>query len=230
LVGHFHASYFASALLIDEKKLTKDFESFFQSPEWDEEAFLELSDKYDCTKKSFVHRIAQILPRNFGMNQLFYFRMNYQPDKDEFHFVKEIHLSELHTPHRTRFNESYCRKWITVSLLKELAASDQQSMAGAQRSFFDSEGSEYLCFSLAYKVSLDSNLLECVTVGFRVDEALNEKVKFLEDPKIPHKKVSQTCHTCAFTDCTERVAPYEPTDRDLSSIIDNWQASELNFT
>ena len=58
---------------------------------------------------------------------------------------------------------------------------------------------------------LKEKMNRCVSLGLRVDKALKEKVKFLNDPEFPVMEVNQTCERCPLdkSQCSVRTAPRE---------------------
>jgi hypothetical protein len=61
--------------------------------------------------------------------------------------------------------------------------------------------------SLAYPQELDPDIKVCVTLGVMVNPELKKRVKFLDDPQIPHRQVADTCEQCGVENCESRVAP-----------------------
>jgi hypothetical protein len=60
--------------------------------------------------------------------------------------------------------------------------------------------------SMARPLSILKQINVSVTLGFEIDAQLKEKIKFLNDEKIPVRKVNQTCERCSIFDCQERIA------------------------
>jgi hypothetical protein len=71
-------------------------------------------------------------------------------------------------------------------------------------------GDEVLFISIGRALRLSTKKNRCVSLGLRVDKALKEKVKFLNDPQIPVMEVNQTCERCPLADseCSLRTAPH----------------------
>ena len=55
-----------------------------------------------------------------------------------------------------------------------------------------------------------------VTIGFYIDEALRQRIKFIDDPSIKSRIVNTTCERCAWTDCEDRIAPPIQVEREKS--------------
>jgi hypothetical protein len=159
----------------------------------------------------FFHRLTNLLPQFFGIKRLFFLRFSHTPKTNEFTLTKELHLTRRHQPHGNAIRENYCHRWITLWLLKDLqklqlANAYLQPIAGAQRSKYVGSDDEYLCLTIARPghPTPDTNI--SVTIGLQIDKTLKEKIRFINDPKIPTRTVSQTCERCPITDCEERVA------------------------
>ena len=203
----FRGSYFASALLIPQEELIEKTREFIAKPKWDQSFVEDWAHGSIAPVSAIFHRLSQILPGHFGIEQIFFLRFNYEPSTGQPQLLKELHLSELHAPHEVKNQGHYCRRWVTTKLMEGLASSKDTLRAGVQRSTYSGTDKEYLCFSVAYRKELDPKQVECVTIGVRVDDRLKDRVSFLADPAVPRKTVSDACESCAVEDCAERAAP-----------------------
>ncbi|HSJ69632.1 MAG TPA: helix-turn-helix transcriptional regulator, partial [Anditalea sp.] len=75
ILNHFKASYFSCALIISEKEITKDLEDFLGQENLNEQRLLGLIEKYNVTPETLVYRITNILPKHFGLKELFFLRI-----------------------------------------------------------------------------------------------------------------------------------------------------------
>lgn len=207
LLGNFRAAYFASALLLPRDAFVAQLNEFIAQPSWDERALLKWVSASPAPVPAFFHRLSQVLPGQFGLDQIFFLRLDYDPERRHFRMLRELHLSELHAPHDVRSQAHYCQRWITTSLLEGLTGSKAEFRVGAQRSQYFGTEKEYLCFAVAFRKELEPQFAECVTIGIRVDDRLRARVKFLDDPAIPRRIVSDACEGCGVADCKERAAP-----------------------
>lgn len=209
VLNNFKASYFAGALLMEEESLVRDLQDFFGQATWQPALLQAMLTKYDVSPEMFMQRITNLLPRYFGIQSLFFLRFD-QPDADAAYLLtKELHLSRLHNPHGNELHENYCRRWVSIRLIRE-AREQAAGMApafvlGAQRSRYPNED-EYLCLSLA-RAGTATEPAVSVTVGLLCDDNLRQKVQFLNDPAIVQKRVNETCERCAIPDCEVRAAP-----------------------
>lgn len=215
LVSNFRAAYFAGALLLDRGLLVPDLQAFFAAPRWDGEALTALKRKYQATPEMFFHRLSQIIPRFFGLEQMYFVRFDHRRGTPDVRIGKELHYQRMHGTHSIGVNEHYCRRWVSVRSLMDLEARQRAGTAGdgfvpgAQRLRFYATGDEYFSMSLAYPHSLRGDTTNsCVTVGFLMNDALKQAVKFWNDPDLPAAVVGDTCERCGLTDCLDRaVAP-----------------------
>ncbi len=212
VLNHSRATYFSGALLIPREAFLADITQFFQYPKWDGDAFLSIMKKYDASPEMFYHRLTNIAPAFFGLDQLFFLRFVQNPTTDQYEVDRELHLSRRHHPHGNALLEHYCRRWVALSLLHDLNALQQEGKAvdtivRAQRSRFIGTDDEYLCFTIARPAYPAPNRNVSVTLGFLVNEALQDKIRFWNDPAIQLRDVNQTCERCALTNCAERAAP-----------------------
>ena len=214
VLSNMKASYFAGALLINRDLLVKDLRLFFESKEFDGDKLLAMMDKFDTSPEMFMHRLTNLIPRYFGLNNLFFLRFNNNLGQEEFSLSKELHLSQLHQPHRNELNEHYCRRWISIGIFQKLEEIKKQkkykgAIVAAQRSKYADSGNEYFCITLARRLGRTPHANLSVTIGFLVNNDFKKKVAFLDDANVPVKMVNETCERCGIADCKERVAkPY----------------------
>lgn len=211
VLNNFKAAYFSGAILMNRESLTKDLTAFFGERKWDSEAFITIMNKYKASPEMFFHRLISIVPRYFGLDNIFFIRFNNRLSTSEYKLTKELHLNREHQPYGNIFLEHYCRRWITVWMLQDLQSiqihkSYKGLLAGVQRSKFNGSDDEYLCFTIARPAHPTPDTNISVTLGLLVNEELKSKISFWNDPAIPVKEVSQTCERCPITDCAERVA------------------------
>lgn len=212
LLNNFKASYFSAAFLMNEKLIAKDVMSFAQLPSWDGKAFLSFLDKYNVTPEMLFQRLTNILPGHFGLNELFFLRLTGKNNLKQFGITKEIHLSRLHNPYANENNEHYCRKWVSLNIIKKLRTNKSLGKKGGviadvQISDYWNSDNEYLCLSFAKADDSGKADGVSVTLGFHINPELRKTLRFLGDPKLPKRLVNTTCERCSMPDCEFRVAP-----------------------
>ncbi|MEN7548622.1 helix-turn-helix domain-containing protein [Rapidithrix thailandica] len=211
LLNNYKATYFADAMLIPRKKLIIDLEEFFALTEWKPDAFVHLMEKYHQSPQMFYARLVSILPRFFGINKLFFLRLYNTPHTNHFKLTKEIHLAGLHNPHGTDLNEHYCRRWVSLTVFKELEELQVQKaykrpVCDAQISKYIDSDNQYFCISIARPLHPTQNTNCSLTIGIAINEEFKKKVKFWNDKAIDAKEVNETCERCSAFDCKERAA------------------------
>ncbi|RZL16434.1 MAG: ImmA/IrrE family metallo-endopeptidase [Hymenobacter sp.] len=215
VLNNFRASYFASALLMEEDSLVRDLAKVVGAKKWQPAALLALLTRYDVSAEMLLQRLAALLPKHFGLTSLFFLRFDQRQADAAFDLTKELHLSRLHNPHRNELHEHYCRRWVSLRLLAEARAAAAQAGPAAlpttlldvQRSRYLGTDDEYFCLTLARAGAPDAPAMS-VTIGLRCDEALQQQFKFLADlTAFPLTIVNETCERCPLTDCQERAAP-----------------------
>ncbi len=214
VLENFRSAYFAVALLLHREPLLSDLRVFFNQKKWSPDGFLSIMQGYQASPEMFFHRLTNLLPRFFGLNQLFFLRFSNEWGSTEYHLTKELHLTKLHHPHGNAVREHYCRRWLTIGLLDELHSAQAQkntpneaAIAGAQRSTYFGTTDEYLCLTIARAGFPTPNTNISVTIGLEVTDTLRQKIKFLDDAAIPTQIVNQTCERCPITDCAVRAVP-----------------------
>lgn len=208
VLNNMKASYFSGALLIPKNELVADMESFFNLKKWNPNALAEIMGKYNSSPEMFVHRLMNIIPKFFGLNNLFFLRINHDKGQKVFDMSKELHLSQRHNPHGNAMLEHYCRRWSALTIFN---AMDEQAYKGpiihAQRSQYIDSNNEYFCISFARRSKRDPNFRFSLTLGFLINNDFKKKVAFWNDTSVITREVNQSCERCPLTDCAERAAP-----------------------
>jgi XRE family transcriptional regulator, fatty acid utilization regulator len=214
VLNNFKGSYFSCALLLNRQQLVRRLEAVFAGEKFNSQEIVKIMDDFNVSPEIFMHRLTTLLPRYFGIQELFFLRFSTRNGSEEFELTKEMHLAGLHNPHANMMNEHYCRRWISINILKELSFQLRKGLyhkplCMAQRSRYFGNENEYLIISFA-KPAIDGiNINNSVSVGLLLTNQLKKKVKFWNDPAIPIRMVGETCQRCPATDCVERIAPPE---------------------
>ena len=214
VLNNFKASYFAGALLIDRDVLREDLARFFARPKWDGTALLEGMRRYDATPETFFHRLTQLIPRFFGLREIFFMRFSHAVRSQSYDLTKVLNLSRVPVPHGVGAGETYCRRWPALRLLREMERAGKRRGArpvavAAQRSHFLDDDAEFFVIAMARPLALSDRANSSVSLGFLVDEAFRERVRFWDDPSVPRVEVNLTCERCRLSskECRERAAP-----------------------
>lgn len=212
LLNNFKASYFAVALLIPEEQFTEAIKRIVMQPLWDAKPWLQLLQHYDVTPEMLMQRLTNILPKHFASDHLFFIRMSGDVKKNHFEMTKELHLSQLHNPYANALNEHYCRRWVSIDSLKQVAVLQEkkkfrQPLIDVQISQYWQTHNRYFVFSFAKPKSKTGDEMVSVSIGLLIDQKLQQRMPFVNDRSIPVKTVHTTCERCGITDCKERAAP-----------------------
>lgn len=210
LLNNFKASYFSSAIIIKRNLLVPAIGDFFAQKTWQPQKLIQLIHDFNTTPESFCYRLSNVLPRYFGINQIFFSRFNNFVGQNLFHMTKEMHISRKHYPHTVR-DEHYCRRWVALTILNDLGDIIQAKqppgiLCKAQKSTYIDTQDQYLVVSFAQPMSPTPNLNVSVSMGIYLDEQTREKLAFLNDPALTSREVNQTCERCSLFDCRERIA------------------------
>jgi hypothetical protein len=183
VLNNFRASYFAQALHINKELFIKDIEAFFESPKFSGEALIRLMDKYSASPEMLLTRITNILPKNFGINELFFIRYSSkEPEKNLKEISKELHLSSQAANFEYTISEQNYRRWITKSLLKYMLEQKHGDKTKIEAVISENgNGNEYLTISILRPMTELNNNNNSVTIGFVLTPAVKKKIKFLDD-------------------------------------------------
>lgn len=213
LLANFHASYFSVALLLSEELMVDMIEKMRHWTHWQGQKLLDQLSILDVTAEMLIQRMANIFPHHFGVKQLFFMRFFTNSSMDKFIVTKEMHLSQLHDPHANQLDEHYCRRWISINLIRRLKAEQGVHLStgpiiGAQVSKYLNTPNAYFCISMAQPTWGNPENSSSLTIGLMMNDTLKELFPFLEDPAILTKDVHTTCERCPIVDCGARaVAP-----------------------
>jgi hypothetical protein len=179
-----------------------------------------------------LYRFSELIPEFFGI-KLHFLRFHHTPGSDEYQLIKQLNMNQLLVPSGIGLDEHYCRRWLSVRLLPagkgvgggysaggEYSASGERRVSGAgfagqplpvgiQLSEFLETQDRFLCLGFGRWMVLSPNVASSVIIGFRVDADLKNKIRFLDDPQIPHVIINETCERCPLTaeQCHLRAAP-----------------------
>jgi hypothetical protein len=208
LMNHYYASYFARALLLNKNHLVDDLMSFFRMDQLNGARLLDIMQKYKVNPGLFLYRLSQLLPRFFGMKDMFYLRFSHTPGTDSFKLIRELHFGNQQDYQITGLNEHSCRRWMALRLLKRFSGvGTGEHILGIQRMLFVENRHEYLTISVAQNIFDRSNDHDTgVTIGIRITEKTRQVIRFLDDPSIPRVVVGSTCERCRITDCGDRAS------------------------
>lgn len=236
VLNNFSASYFAGALLIDRDRLVADLGQLFAAPRFRGEAIADCMRRYDATPETFFHRLTELLPRFFGLDELFFLRFSEDAATGRVNLTKSLNISRVPVPHGIGLHETYCRRWPALGLLARMAGEIYRAPAAepapararrgrspvakppkpprpplvaAQRSQFLDAGAEFFVIAMARPLALSRGAGSSVALGLLLDDRFRQAVRFADDPAVPRVLVNLTCERCPLTEeeCAERAAP-----------------------
>ncbi|MEW6046450.1 MAG: helix-turn-helix domain-containing protein [Bacillota bacterium] len=207
VLNDFKAAYVGGAILMPREPVVADIEAFFQEPAWRPERLAQMLSAYDVTPETLLYRFSELVPSHFQLKVHF---LRFSEVNGSFRLYKHLNMSQLSLPKGFDLKEHYCRRWLTVRIIRELARlGGPGPLPGIQRSRFLQSQKEFLCLGFARQENLPPYLRTSVTLGLRVDDELRRRVRFAGDPAIPEGLLNETCERCPLPaqQCQERAAP-----------------------
>ena len=212
LLNDFRAAYFGGALLMPQAMVLADLANFFARPTWDPQPLVDMLTRYDVTPEMLLYRFSELIPQHFGLQIHF---LRYHQVGDEYRLMKHLNMNQFIVPGGPALQEHYCRRWLSVRLLREMA--ERQAAGDTDRfpppgihiqRFLNSE-ERYLAFGFTRSLVLSPGVSSSVTVGFRLTPGVDRIIRFVDDPAIPHVVVNETCERCPLSpeECRVRAAP-----------------------
>lgn len=229
VLNNFKASYFGGALLIDRDRVVADLGAFFARPRWDGAALVACIGRYAATPELFFHRLTELLPRLLGLDEIYFLRFAHDGGSDKYRLTKFLNISRVPVPHAVGLDETYCRRWPALRLMRQLDERRHDGEAGpggataanpvgggdptdpadptdpiapivtAQRSYFLDADAEFFVITMARPLALASDATSSVSIGFLLDDACKATVRFWDDPAIPRVVVNLTCERCRLS-------------------------------
>ena len=206
VLNNFKASYFAVGILVNKESLLDDLHNWFQQKKLNRQFLFELATKYQASSSVLFQRF-NVLPRYFGIDKLFYVRVNHRLDQNHFSISKELQLGHKNRLHASDLDEHYCRRSLVVRSLKALQEKNLPEVYMIQRSQYFGSDNEYMVIAHSRKNYPLKNINNSVSVGMLLDENARKTIKFYSDPSIPIKETNITCERCPIDDCLERESP-----------------------
>jgi predicted transcriptional regulator len=232
VLNNFKASYFASALLLPGDIMQTEFQNFVQMKTFDSTFLPGLMQRFGVSSETLLHRLTSLLPHDFGLNELFFLRMErINHDLPLCNLTKVLHLNGEHSPNARARHEHYCRRWVSVSVMNELRESGSDILCRAQQSHYHDSDNQYLLLSIANAPSAWQPRESSVALGLRMGPQLKKVVRFWNDAAIPVRVVGQTCERCGLSDCSDRAAPPEQLELNkqleaMKQALSRWPVSE----
>ena len=206
VLNHSKAIYFSVALHLPRDPFIISLNDIFSQKSWNPDHFSKIMDQYKVTPEMFYHRMTNILPRYFGLKDIFFMRFVYLPEEGTLKVDRELHLNKKHQPHGNNLSEHYCRRWIAVSSI--LNDQDKNhSMMHAEIARYQENKESYICLTYSRLNYPKPGSKVSLTLGILLDQKLPEKIAFASSEKLIQKQVHTTCERCPISDCKERAAP-----------------------
>lgn len=213
ILNDFKAAYFGGGLLMPRALILSDLEHFFGHAAWQPDLLVGMLDRYGVTPEMLFYRFSELIPQFFGIK--LHFLRYHQREGGSYELIKQLNMDQLIVPSGIGVDQHYCRRWLSVQLLREMPHdSDQAALfdrpyVGVQLSEFLESHDRFLCMGFARPLVLSPTVNSSVIVGFRVDSDLNNAIRFATDPAIPRVIINETCERCPLTDeqCHLRGAP-----------------------
>lgn len=206
VLHNFYASYFAGALIIPRELFRKHINTFLGKPKFDKTFLTGIKNHYNASPESLYQRLTNILPNDYHLENLFFLRFGHKRGSERFDITKELHLTHKHSPHGNETNEKYCRRWVSIRVLKEIAKTGSEHHMDVQISHYPEDGLSYLIFASATRDPFKTDEYRSVSIGLQINNELRKKVKFINDPSIKSFEVGVTCERCSIANCEVRQA------------------------
>jgi len=201
------AAYFGGALLMPRQKMLAELQAFFDLPTWQPDALLNMLDTFDVTSEMLFYRFSELIPQFYGIKHHF---LRFHEVDGDYALYKQLNLNQLIVPSGIGLNEHYCRRWLSVKLLRDFPEPvDGRPAVGVQMSEYVHTRDRFLCIGFSRPLTLSRSTKSSVIIGFRVDAELYNAIRWASDPAIPKEYIHETCERCPLApeQCSDRAAP-----------------------
>lgn len=207
VLNNFYASYFAGALTIPRESFVEDIKNLFDQKRFSHKDFKTLLSKYNGSPESIYQRLTNILPKDFNLKNLFFLRFSHKKNTNKFELNKELHLEKQQAPRANENNEHYCRRWMSLKVLKEVSDNNTDHEFDLQISNYPDENTQYLVLASATKDPFRSDRYRSIAIGIKINAQLQRKVNFLGHKSLKKIDVGVTCERCNIKNCDVRQVP-----------------------
>lgn len=210
VLNDFKASYFGGALLMPRSAIVEDVRAWFASPTWEPQQLRAFLERYDVTPEMLLYRFSELMPEYFGVKLHF---LRFHDLDGEYQLTKQLNMSHFMVPSGVGLDEHFCRRWLVIVLLRQLAAARAKGeplpVVAAQRAEFPDSTDAFLCIGFARPLTLSPTVGSSVIIGFKYDDDLLKTIRFALDPALPRMIINKTCERCPFTvdECPVRAVP-----------------------
>ncbi len=221
LMNDFKAAYFGGALLMPRAVILEDIGQFLEMTTWNPQPLQDMLAKFDVTPEMLFYRFSELIPQAFGIQLHF---MRFHRSNGRFQLIKHLNMNRLLVPSGIGLHEHYCRRWLSVTLLRQIEDDAPPSETAtyappaAQLSEFLESGERFLSFGFSRSMVLTPGVTSSVIVGFRVDDQLKQTVGFCEDTAVPTAIINETCERCPLMAEQCQVRAAEPTQLQAQQI------------
>jgi predicted transcriptional regulator/DNA-binding Xre family transcriptional regulator len=204
VLNNFYASYFAGALIIPRQNLVEALKQLFAKKRFNEKEFQFLLSNYNASPESVYQRLTNILPKDFGLRNLFFLRFSHKKGTKSYILNKELHLAKQQSPRARETNEHYCQRWVSLRVLNTISTSDSEHEFDIQISNYPVEERQYLVLASATKDPFKTGQYRSISIGIELNTQLKRKVNFLDHRSLKTVDVGVTCERCAIVNCNVR--------------------------
>ena len=202
----YHASYFAEALIVPIAKLKQQLNQLFAHESFDAMLFNDIINSFNASPEVFYQRLTSVLPREFGIKELFFVRISHRLGTQEFKVTRELHFGQIHSAQSYNSNEHHCGHWVTKKVIENQERNNAAHEFDLQISNFHEDDRSYLVISSATKESFKDGFNAGFSIGLLLNKQLMKKINFLDDPKIRKQNVGLSCERCGIENCSVRMA------------------------
>ena len=189
VLNNSQASYFAGALLIPQEDLGGRLEKFMDSKKFESKLLIQMLERYASSPEMLAVRLTNIIPKKFGLGNMFFLRFDHDNRTDEVSQKKELFFSRAQEKHDIELLTKSCSEWAGEEVFSKLnklrkGSSYYDPIAYVHRFKTPSGSKSYVVIALGRIMKRDQHASLSVMVGFEENAVFKRKVAWSEDGTI----------------------------------------------
>ena len=206
VINNFYASYFAGSLLISKQKVKEKLKNIFEQTEVNYDELKNLIQFFNASPQTFYHRLTNILPKEFNIQNLFFLRVSHKVNSKNYHIEKELNLISNPSLTHNDSDEYYNRRCVCVNVLKMYIDQKKSNLIDVQILKSPQNNNNYLIFSTITKSKSIENVYRIISLGILINKNTSKKIKFLNNPSLAKQQTKDLSEDYQIFDSQNRIA------------------------
>ena len=182
VLNNSRASYFAGALLLPATPLAEDLRHLFAASTFDTAAFLHIWEDTGASPETFMLRLTNLMPHQFGVSRMFFQRFDHHPANGTVDPMKVLFLDRKQDPMGIELLNDTVGRWLKEVFFRDGASTGPHALAAR---FGAGGGPQYLVVALGRRMPHGTRDASALCIGMEVLPSNDKLIGFLRDPALP---------------------------------------------